>query len=382
MRSALLTAPGPAASHRRALGLAAVLCVAVQIPGSLALSTAALALWLGALALSDRVALKRLWLPRFWIVTLVLALGSGVLLGPRAEGSWGWFSRQGLEAGLLMVVRGAFIFALASWASRALGGEDLRRLTRRLGLPRLGTALSVAFGLLPELQDRLGTLKARSQAHGGRWRGLYRLAVEAVRETDELARELARSAEGERWPEPLRVAVIGSPGSGKTTLLAELCERLRTRGLELGGITQPALHVDGRRVGYELLDAATGERHPLAHRRTERREGELGYEFDAEAWPWARERIRAARLEREVLVVDELGRLEAGGEGHLPPLVETLAATRARVHLLGVRADCAEAIAERLGRYDLTRELSASEPDLEALVDAISTRCREKNQTG
>jgi nucleoside-triphosphatase THEP1 len=369
------------------LGGAALLCIAVQLPGSLVLSAAALALWLLLLLLFDRPTLERLWLPRFWIVTLVFAVASGLLLGPKAsKGVWSVVSRQGLEAGVLMVVRGAFIFGLAAWASRALGGKDLQRAARRLGVPRLGTALAVALQLLPELEERLH-LSLREPVDPAR--GLRRLqrfrllAVRAISQTARLAETLARgvAAPGAAARSTTIVAIVGAPHSGKTTLLTEVVSRLRQRGLRVGGITQPALYEDGQRQGYRLRDAATGEEHPLARRRSDRAPGELGYDFDGAAWTWAQRRLREARSARDldVLVVDELGRLEARGEGHLPALAERLDDERVGIWLLGVRADCATAIAERLGTFSLTISPEEDAPQAEHLAERIASACSDRS---
>jgi nucleoside-triphosphatase len=369
---------GPPPRHRGLLGLAALACIGVQVPGSLVLSALALALWLGLLAAFDRISLRRLWMPRFWVITLIFALASGLLLGPKATGGTGAIlSPEGLQAGLLMVLRGAFIFALASWASRALAGETLKRAAARVGLARLGTALSTALQLLPELKDRL-LAQAQKRKASTRWRKLQRfpeLAVEVICETARLAAEIAGPAREAR--RPLRVAITGAPGAGKTTLVGDLLRRLRQRGLQVGGVTQPAILEGDRRAGYQLRDERTGEERPFARRREKRDEAELGFSFDADAWPWAATRIARARREADVVVVDELGRLEARGEGHLPSLVEPLEHERARVLILSVRADRARDIEERLGAFDRQLAVGADAATRETLVDEIVRLCAQ-----
>ena len=64
-----MSAPPAHDGHPRAIrwgmALLAAACVALQFAGSLPLTGAALALWLGALAALDRPSLRRLWMPRF-----------------------------------------------------------------------------------------------------------------------------------------------------------------------------------------------------------------------------------------------------------------------------------------------------------------------------
>jgi nucleoside-triphosphatase THEP1 len=156
-------------------------------------------------------------------------------------------------------------------------------------------------------------------------------------------------------------------------LTGDILRRLRDRGLRVGGITQPALLEGGKRVGYLLRDERTGEERSFAHRR-EASEGELGYSFDPEGWSWAAQRILEARSAVDVLAVDELGRLESRGEGHIAAILHAGASGEPRVLLLSVRADCAPAIVDRVGRFDLELSIGA-DCSAEELADAIAKVC-------
>ena len=364
---------GPTSRARNlGLGLTALACVAVQFPGSLLLSGLALALWLAVLLVYDRASLARLWLPRFWLMTLLFALGSGLLLGRRSAGGLtGVISVEGLQAGLLMVLRGAFVFALASWASRALAGGALERVFGKVGLARLGAALSVAMSLLPELEQHLQQARRRSFGGAGRrLRSLRRSVVNLVAQTARLADTLASPARRRR----VVAAVIGPPGSGKTTLLGKLVAELAGRGVGVGGVLQPAQREDRRTLGYALRALPGGEEQPLARARATAPAGGLGFEFDPAAWTWARSRIGEARRGSPIVVVDELGKLEAAGQGHMPALLEEISGESPGVLLLAVRADCAGAVAERLGGFGLSIRADA-EP---LAVDAFAARLADE----
>jgi hypothetical protein len=204
---AAVAAPGPALQasagpedlapprYRAAMAGLALACVALQFGGDLALAAVSLLVFLAALASADRPALARLWMPRFWAFTLVIGLGAGLFLGKRTTDVGGLhLSLDGLSAGALMTVRGAFVFALASWGSRALRRRDLERFLSRVGLARLGTATAIAFGLLPALRDRVKALFPRGIPWHQRARGLPGLATALVVETARLADDLALAA--------------------------------------------------------------------------------------------------------------------------------------------------------------------------------------------
>lgn len=70
---------------------------------------------------------------------------------------------------------------------------------------------------------------------------------------------------------PNNCLVTGPPRSGKTTVLRRVTDHLESRGLRPGGIVCPELRSDGDRVGFEVVDLATGDRGVMAH--VDREEG-------------------------------------------------------------------------------------------------------------
>ncbi|MCK5799615.1 MAG: DUF2478 domain-containing protein, partial [Deltaproteobacteria bacterium] len=381
--------------HRRLMGIAALACIALQLAGTLPRAAIALAVWLTLLAVDDPATLRRLWRPRFWAFTIALALASGLLLGPHrsASGNTQLFSLIGLRAGLLMVLRGAFIFALASWATRAVSQDGIQRLATRVGLPGLGLAIATGLSLLPdltrELQHTLGASKAPKvdsatswfcrTGFGRVWRGAVWLVLHTSRLADAAAdrgeppstppANHERPVEGQR-ARPLLTAVIGARGAGKTTLVTALSDRLRQRGLHVGGIIQPAEIREGRTLSYAVQDLSSGETRPLAQRRHMEAKG---FSFDPEGWSWAQRRIQRAcdKDHVDVLVVDELGHLEAAGEGHLPAIRLALTTTPAPALILAVREDGEEAIQRHLGIFHLTITPDADAGAQEAFVDRL-----------
>jgi len=135
-------------------------------------------------------------------------------------------------------------------------------------------------------------------------------------------------------------------------------------------VAQPALHDHEQRIGYRLKDVATGEERPFAVRHSSPGSEGLGYEFDPDGWLWAQGRIHRAPQKGRILVVDELGRLEAVGKGHMPALEAALASGSAEIGLVSARADCLADIQRRLGRAALLLPAGSVESARE-LVDRI-----------
>ena len=106
----------------------------------------------------------------------------------------------------------------------------------------------------------------------------------------------------------MRIAVTGHPGVGKTTLVERV---LAAVPLTAGGMVTKEIRKVGRRVGFAVIDVATGREGVLAH--IHREEGpRLGrYRVNLRDL----EEIGAAAIERaiegcELVVVDEVGPME------------------------------------------------------------------------
>jgi len=350
-------------ARRAVLGVVAVACIARQFEGSLVLSAVAAGLWLTALSLAARPQLRRLWMPRFWLVSIVMALGSGLLLGkPDLPLGPVTLSRFGLEAGALMLVRGLFLFALMGWVSKLFVDKDVQNAIRKVGLAQFGNALTAAFGFIPSLGERVrpALSAGRGQATGARARRLHLAAVDLVRHAVLLAHSLER-------PPPFIAAIVGPPGSGKTTLVQRVADQLRADGHRVGGVTQPAVHEAQARVGYQLRDAGSGEVVDFARR------AESGFSFEEEGWTWARARLGASLASASCVVLDELGRLEAQGKGHLQALALPDAAPTL---LVGVREECAEAVSERLGPFALKVAATAQPTEVDRFFAELRDHLR------
>ncbi|NWF97298.1 MAG: DUF2478 domain-containing protein [Candidatus Thorarchaeota archaeon] len=59
--------------------------------------------------------------------------------------------------------------------------------------------------------------------------------------------------------------LTGNPGVGKTTVLLRVVEALKAKGYSVGGMISREVRSGGTRVGFEILDLASGRRGWLAH---------------------------------------------------------------------------------------------------------------------
>jgi nucleoside-triphosphatase len=116
--------------------------------------------------------------------------------------------------------------------------------------------------------------------------------------------------------------IEGRPGTGKTTALQRLAELLRNRGVALAGFLTEEIREGGRRVGFSI-ETFGGEQGMLAHveRRGPPRVGRYGValeEFERLALP-------ALRVQADVVLIDELGKMELASGAFRDAVASSLA---------------------------------------------------------
>jgi len=126
-----------------------------------------------------------------------------------------------------------------------------------------------------------------------------------------------------------RVALTGRPGVGKTTTIERLLDILPLR---VGGMLSKEIRVCGHRVGFALVDVASGEEGVLAH--IHHRVGpKIGrYTVDLRSL----EKIGVRAIERaiatcELVVIDEIAPMELTAPGFVPVVEAALASERSLV---------------------------------------------------
>jgi nucleoside-triphosphatase len=131
---------------------------------------------------------------------------------------------------------------------------------------------------------------------------------------------------------PPRILLEGRPGAGKTTAVARVAEILRGRGVAVSGILTHELREGSARVGF-ALETLDGRRGTLARVgvRGALRVGRYGVMLD----DLERLAIPALQADADVVVVDELGRMELASapfRAAVTALLERPVAVVATVH--------------------------------------------------
>ncbi|MFB6131990.1 MAG: nucleoside-triphosphatase [Halanaeroarchaeum sp.] len=109
---------------------------------------------------------------------------------------------------------------------------------------------------------------------------------------------------------PNNVLITGPPRSGKTTVLERLVDRLRAEGLTLAGVWSPEVREGGNRVGFDIVDLASGERAVLARKEREKGPQVGSYRVDVPATEALCERAFEAVESADAVVIDEIAPME------------------------------------------------------------------------
>lgn len=150
--------------------------------------------------------------------------------------------------------------------------------------------------------------------------------------------------------------LAGQRGVGKTTVCQRLVEIASQQGYRLAGVFTPALFAQsGDKVGFEAVDAVSGERRVLAQAYNDLGGPRVGrYSFDLTSLNWACDLLqRAFATGCDLLIVDEIGPLELElGQGFLTILPHLQRKTPCHT-LLVVRSDLLNNLRRHLPQAEL-----------------------------
>ncbi len=169
----------------------------------------------------------------------------------------------------------------------------------------------------------------------------------------------------------MRIALTGRPGVGKTTLVERV---LRAVPLDAGGMLTKEIRKCGHRVGFALVDIATGVQGTLAslHQGSGPRVGRYTVNLpDLEGIGIAA--IRNAVEARELVVIDEVAPMEAASPAFLPAVEAALESGR---HLLIVtHAYFDRPLVHRIRQESVLYRVRMGNRDalVETIVKALST---------
>jgi len=175
--------------------------------------------------------------------------------------------------------------------------------------------------------------------------------------------------------------LTGPKGSGKSTQALEVVRQLRDAGLRVEGFVQAGTIDELERKGFDLLRLRDEQRLHLARPGSEEKSGEeafCSFVFRQSAFDVARSWVLEDGPGADVIVVDEVSKLEAAGKGHHDVISWGLGRDDVRVMMLCVRADQLFYVMEKFRLEEepfAMIEVPAEGPALREFVEQILAGC-------
>ncbi len=278
-----------------------------------------------------RRAMRQLRRPRFWVSFVIITMIT----------AWVFNRMQSLDIinGIMIGVRMNFRAATMILGFTVLGTELYNPIIRdyflRSSFRQLPMALELSFKSLPVMIAAMPEV-----------REIRKAPVTVIRRVVSLIEHRLKEVKAEL---PGRVTILTGPvGSGKSSRTEEEVRILKKQGVEVGGIITRRIVENERTVGYDIFDIVEEKITPFL------REGDIPgcervgrYSILPEGLKAGREALKRA-YERgdEVIVVDEIGRLELSGGGWAEIIPKLIAQDKGRL-IITVRDTLREEVVKK-----------------------------------
>ena len=170
-------------------------------------------------------------------------------------------------------------------------------------------------------------------------------------------------------------AIVGPAKSNKSGYAWRVAQALATRGFRTGGYVQREVRdPEGETLGWDVERVLDEQRVTLA--RPSNDPDICGYRFQSAGFSAAADWLGTPN--RDLVVMDGIGKLEAAGRGHWPAAKRVVEDPTAPHALLCIRDDCLRTIALALPDPLAFLEVPASERDTAAFVEVLDELLRAR----
>lgn len=310
------------------------------IAGLLLISLADWKIWIIAVPVIAAVwiarykrALRQLSKPKFWMFFVFITMLTAFLFTKMQ----GLTVFEALLTGLEMNFRATVLILGFSVLGTELYNPKIRQFFSKTHFKQLPVALELSTESLPQVISSVPDLKT-----------IAKNPVAVVSHLIAYAEFRIAQIKTEYAFQPRIFVIKGKIGSGKTTVVKELIENLKNKGIKIGGIFTQKIFENDERIGYDIVDAKTNTAETflrINHCETCEKIGI--FSIFPEGIRKGEESLHPEKTENDqVVVIDEVGKLELNGKGWAKQLDYLIQSGRNHL-LIAVRDEFSEEVLEK-----------------------------------
>jgi len=260
--------------------------------------------FIAVITIYDKRLIRRfVYKPGFWVGFVLITTLTGLFLGGgRGNPS---FTIDGLMIGIEMNLRAVVVIAGFGAVSVQLRNPVLISWFENKRMRHLFSAIRISFQTIPYIIAMI--------PKGRAWKNPVTVLSGMIGQMDGYL-EMMKKEERKR---NTVFIITGKRGTGKTTTLGKIVGRLHTGGYKVAGIMQPEYVSGGKRAGYYVENAASGDRMLLCLRNESSvYRSPVQFSFYDEATAFGKSALSVANSNgADIVVIDEIGPLELDEKG-------------------------------------------------------------------
>jgi len=266
-------------------------------------------------------ALRQLKKPGFWISFVLITMVTAFVFSRLQSDPRPWW--EGMIIGIQMNLRATIIIVGFSVLGTELYNPRIKDFFSRTYFRQLPLALELSFESLPAMISSIPE-----------FRSVIRNPVPLLYQV--IAQAEQRFAEIKSWADSSRHVFIisGGKGTGKTHFLMKVTEVLRAANIRTGGFFSRKVTEDGVTAGYNLVDIRSNEEIGFLRLHSRDDDPAIGrFSMIDEGYRKGLDILKPENNgEHDVVVLDEVGRLELSGKGWAQSLHDLI--RQSRNHLI------------------------------------------------
>lgn len=253
-------------------------------------------------ALRYKRALRQLTKPGFWLFFVAITMITSFVFSKVQNQNW----QEGMLIGLQMNFRAVVVVLGFSVLGTELYNPVIRSFFLKTSFRQLPAALELSFESLPQMIAHIPDFKTA-----------VRNPVSIINQVLLHGEERLSELKSRSNPMPKVSLICGAVGSGKSTYAQTVANLLTERKLRVGGILSLRLKNNDETTGYDLLDLSTNVTEKFLRFGKVPGKEQIGRFsiFPEGIEKGIRTLERATHDKFDLVIVDEVGRLELRGDG-------------------------------------------------------------------